>query len=500
MDPESVAAVLRPRRHWESIDLGFTMARTWWRPLWGAWILTVLPLQALVWLVLASEPLAAIAVLWWLKALFDRVPLFVLSRALFGATPSPTDVVRALPTLARLHPTALLWGRLEPSRSLHLPVWQLEGLTGAERARRGRVLARTVETPASWLTVGCLGLATSFFIGALALGWLLAPEAAGLSPELLLERALDGGEPNGAIAWVAACHLFAVGVVEPLYVAGGFGLYINRRTHLEGWDIEVAFRRLARRLTSRERPSRTLGPLTALLCLALGSGSVQAQPVQEGADPATTIEQVLAHEDFGPEQTRTRWSWPWLEDFFSASDDDWSPSCGDGLNGGGLAGPGLAGLLELALWALAGIGVAVLVVWLGRRLQDPAWRRASAESTALPDLIRGHDALPDVLPSDVPRAALALWESGEHAAALGMLYAGALLDLVTHRGLDIPRAATEGDCVDAVRRAPGGPLAAYFSELTRAWLQTAYAHRRPAGDQVRALIATWSQHFQGVAP
>ena len=40
--------------------------------------------------------------------------------------------------------------------------------------------------------------------------------------------------------------MFAICVVEPLYVAGGFGLYLNRRTELEAWDIEIAFRRIDR--------------------------------------------------------------------------------------------------------------------------------------------------------------------------------------------------------------------------------------------------------------
>ena len=39
-------------------------------------------------------------------------------------------------------------------------------------------------------------------------------------------------------------------VWEPIYVACGFSLYLNRRTHLEAWDIELAFRRLRQRLLS----------------------------------------------------------------------------------------------------------------------------------------------------------------------------------------------------------------------------------------------------------
>jgi len=37
---------------------------------------------------------------------------------------------------------------------------------------------------------------------------------------------------------------------EPIYVACGFSLYLNRRTVLEAWDLELVFRRLRQRLSS----------------------------------------------------------------------------------------------------------------------------------------------------------------------------------------------------------------------------------------------------------
>ncbi len=40
-------------------------------------------------------------------------------------------------------------------------------------------------------------------------------------------------------------NLIALSIIEPLYVAAGFTLYLNRRTHLEAWDIELAFRSIA---------------------------------------------------------------------------------------------------------------------------------------------------------------------------------------------------------------------------------------------------------------
>ncbi len=47
---------------------------------------------------------------------------------------------------------------------------------------------------------------------------------------------------------------------EPVYVACGFSLYLNRRTVLEAWDLELVFRRLRQRLSN----------VASLLLLALG--------------------------------------------------------------------------------------------------------------------------------------------------------------------------------------------------------------------------------------
>ena len=41
----------------------------------------------------------------------------------------------------------------------------------------------------------------------------------------------------------ALAYAVSVAVVEPFYVAAGFGLYLNRRVELEAWDLEQEFRR-----------------------------------------------------------------------------------------------------------------------------------------------------------------------------------------------------------------------------------------------------------------
>ena len=49
-------------------------------------------------------------------------------------------------------------------------------------------------------------------------------------------------------------YFLAMSISEPIYVAAGFMLYLNRRTDLEAWDMEIALRQLAGRLARKVAP------------------------------------------------------------------------------------------------------------------------------------------------------------------------------------------------------------------------------------------------------
>src|SRR5688572_18807991 len=86
MQPANIAVALRRRSPWEAIDLGLTMLQRWWRQVYAPLLLVGAPLVAAafgiawyfghIWL--------AIVLVWWLKPLYDRIVLHVLSRAVFG--------------------------------------------------------------------------------------------------------------------------------------------------------------------------------------------------------------------------------------------------------------------------------------------------------------------------------------------------------------------------------------------------------------------------------
>ena len=249
MRPEALTVQLRPRLPYEAIDLGLALVQTHARALYAAWAAVLVPVIALATLLSVLWPdqdWIWWTLLWWLKPLYDRVLLRVLSHGVFGETVRARTVWRSIPGFFRgglLR--ALTWGRLSAVRSFLLPVWQLEGLRGAARKRRIAVLGRGSRGAAVWLTVTCVHLEMALGFAAFILVLAMLPAEANVS----LTSLVDGAPlPLWMAVWTNAAYLVGLLLIEPLYVAAGFTLYLNRRTELEGWDLELAFRQIAARV------------------------------------------------------------------------------------------------------------------------------------------------------------------------------------------------------------------------------------------------------------
>ncbi|MBL4847911.1 MAG: DUF4129 domain-containing protein [Planctomycetes bacterium] len=519
MDLEAVAAVIRPREPYEAIDLGFGLARNFARQIWLPWLICVVPIQLLIVGVFWNfNWFLGLLLLWWIKPLFDRLPLFVLSRALFGATPKVRDVIRAFPKmLIRQLFWALTVQRLDPRRAFRLPVWELEGLPFKQRGRRLKVLDRGQETPAFVLSFLCNQMQWGIAIGLFLLVNMLIPSQMGIN----LVEEFGRGWPDhvpfliSALAWL--CYLIADAIVSPLYVAGGFALYINRRTHLEGWDVQLAFQRLAKRLAKieakepRQVASGRLGAVAILLCLSL-SGVVQAQdldsvplgpeptPVAAGpagsktqdAPPAEVLKKVYGRKEFGGKrksQARqlNKGATSWLDDLFG----------GCGLSKGCGTGPprGAGDVCMLMGSAIGAFLVVAMVAWLFRYrarlsllLATPSEPERN-EGVVVPEVLMGLDLRAESLPDDIARAAAKAQAKGDAREALSLLYRGALARLIPDLELKIDASATEGDCLAGVKKARGP--AKYFARLTKQWQLVAYGHRDLDASEIEALCAEY---------
>jgi hypothetical protein len=455
VQPADIAIALRRRSPWEAMDLGLTMLQRWWRQVYLPHLLVALPL----------------VLVWWLKPVYDRVVLHVLSRAVFGELQSTRAVLAAAKEWLRTGVVQSLVLRavwFDLNRSFNLPVRQLEGQRGrAARERRG-VLGRRVGSYSIALTLVCLALEVMVLWTSLGLlAHLFLPAKADEGKGLL---ELVFGDTDNAAEVIgfedAFAYSAAVLILEPFYVAAGFALYLNRRTLLEGWDIEVALRRIAQR------------HMAAFVVVVLGIFAVATPPQAHAQekDAKSEIREVLKAKEFGYHKDVKRWERR-ERDKPGGFDTTWLRAIGYALAKAG----------EVLMWLGAGALIAYALWWAARML--PRGGAPPPEPYRAPAALFGMELAPQTLPPDVGAAAAALAGEGRLREALSLLYRGALSELVHKRGVQLLASHTEGDVIRL-----SGELS-YLQSLINAWQRCAYARRMPAAGEVEQLAADYGKAF-----
>ncbi|MGZ3181187.1 MAG: hypothetical protein ACXU8N_02000 [Telluria sp.] len=508
---EALRLDLRPRRPLQAADLGLALLRAHGGAAWRAWLVLWLIPGALVVLASALFPAALWlwVPLWWIRPWIERAPLYVLARAVFGEQVGWRDAVRAWPReLGGGWFRLLTWWRIAmPGRGLYQPVWQLEGARGSPASQRIAVLGRSGTGAAAWM----FGVACASFEGVLAFGAIglvsLFAHSATLNPFTLLLHATDA---RWEAALVSAAWVAASAVIGPVYVAGCFTLYLNRRATLEAWDIELRLRQV-------RRPAAVRGGLALVLAGVLLAAALPA-PRAQAAAPAPRCEVDRASPDMarparGAAQDAAQAALRARVDALYDTDDlrgwrcetDWRLRFhwNDKENKRSRVDtpPWMAWAAEALL-----IGAALGVLgWLAYRYRDRlAAVLARLDARRTPTAIAGLDITPDSLPADVAAQAMALWQRGEARPAFALLYRATLSRLVHDDGLQVPPGATEGDCLRlaGAARAKGslrGSRYAVTAQVTHDWLAGAYAHRWPAADDFAQRCAAWRAAFGAAA-
>jgi hypothetical protein len=479
---EQLGMVLRPRISWEALDLGFLLVwHTLW-PLYRLWLALFIPFATLLYVVcsLFEMPWLAPLFLWWLKPVFDRILLHFFSHALFGEYPSIGATVRHIHTLLKSRVLlALTLGRFDFARSFRLPVWQLEGLSTTAGRKRVHLLEKGARNQAVLLTVICLHFEWLLYLSAAGLIYLFMP----VHYEWPWEDMLFGDADNLALwLWLGqiVLTLLSMAIIEPLYVAAGFTLYLNRRTQLEGWDIELAFRQIARRLTLL-----CVGVIVPVLLLGMSSTPLSAHT----PDPKEVIGEILAHEDFA----QGYWSHTWeaKETFDTETLDAPLWNMGEGFQ---LFLGSVVQIFEIILWALVAYTLFVLLR-LALRYSDFIRRPPPTPTTPIVLPEWGVLQAPQRISGDPSARALTLIQQGELVQAVYLLYFAALQVLRERDGFNPGEGATEGERLRLFKAQYHGALCTYFSELTRAWQYSAYARRPPVAAYLEQLALEWRQHF-----
>lgn len=537
---DQLNVVLRERSSFEAMELGTALARRQGRTAWGVWLLAGLPLFALfnglAWWHGDAFGWAWLA-MWWCKPVFERITLYVLSRDVFG---DAVGVRQALCAQRQWDVRGfwgyLGWRRLSPFRAVCLPVNLLEGADAAQRAQRRQAVLATAGGPTMVLTVLCLVFEAVLVAGALAAVFLFMPlelmSDSWRAAWDMIQRDTPAWARLGLnlLWWLAAC------TIGPFYVGAGFGMYLNRRSQMEAWDVEISFRRLRARL-QRSAPVAVVVLAVALLPLWPGAvhaqasdGSVPEKPLKHHA--ATPGDEGNVTEATGPNRKQHAQAMPALRKRAQARsnavrqpDDTPAGVFGNApVDTGGfrqavqrayedpLQRPvqtgtrwerntptearetrpdttlppeviaGVAALIALVskwgLWLVVGLLVLVLLLTVRRWLP---WMRGSARRRAPVHSAIAEDSLvlPDTLPPDIATRARHLWREGRPRQALALLYRASVDTVAERTSVVLPPGATEGQVLRASRRMPEAADRDAFAAVVRLWQYAAYADRLP---------------------
>ncbi len=496
MNLESVTAELRPRGPWEAMDLGARMVRRDAGVIYRAWFIVTLPLLivASLGIVYLSIPGWILLAYWWLEPLTDGPILHIISQRLFGGDTDTRSALRNVPAHARRNIVFLLTPlRFHFARSLAIPVTQLEGLRGERRRARARVLNNVALNHGIGLTTAYQHLMLCLYFGVILFGYLLVPEEYRDTLGSTWINTFIGGGDTTTAGNLLTLYIFyiAQSILHPWYVGAGFGLYINCRTMLEAWDIEVAFRRMLQRRTARAGAAVAA---FAMVCAGLAEPArAEVRDVEPYWQPEAVARAAAAvFDDESLDQYETVEEWRRLD---RAEEKESAPNP-SGLNRffetlGRIAST----IVELGLWFALALALLLAFVtrrhWLPYLRYEPGEARAPRRRIVLDSGVITAEALPH----DLPAAVLGLWSRGERREALSLLYRGSVFSTVERHGVRLPRSATEGECVSAVRAQAPAALAAYFDTVVTAWLWCAYGGRAPAEETVQGLCRDWPSHY-----
>ncbi|WP_254574932.1 DUF4129 domain-containing protein [Stenotrophomonas acidaminiphila] len=517
---DQLDVVLRARSQWEAMELGTALVRRHAAAIWTPWLLLTGPVFVLLnlggwWLDAFWLPAL---LMWWLKPVFERIPLYVISRGAFGAVPGTVQTLRAqMHWGVRALPGYLLWRRLGPARALLMPVDLLEGGDAAQRRQRRRVLGGAAYGHATLLTLVCWHFEVMLQVAGIALVFMFVPLDS--LPESLRVAVSLIGSDTPAWVWLGFNLLAwaAMTLIGPFYSGAGFGLYLNRRTQLEAWDVEIAFRRLRARLAQAAPLVLVLVMGLAMLPLAAPvhaqdaataapaahdnhkTGGSQATAAATPADVfgAAQVDTAgfrqaaaRAYDDpqLGASHTVCRW------ERRNAEADKPQPREFPGGQLFGAVAKLLALLSEAALWILVGALLLVLVLtarWWLPWLRGSGRRRREAESKVTAHALQ----LPDTLPLDILASARRLWHDGKPRHALALLYRASLDELAQRADIVLPPGSTEAQCLRAARRMPQEADRRLFAHMVRTWQYAAYAGRVPSDDAFQALLDALHQQY-----
>ena len=482
MNPFSASALfLRRRSVWEAVDSGVLLWRGSFVHLVPYFVLPVIIAACGLRFLSGDSILLPFLVLWWLKPFFDRLVLHVVSVRFFAGGESSSrfrELRGGLWAARRGLWGDLLWRRFSPWRAACMPIRVLERVGGDQFHARKKALASGGLNFCSFLSFICLSLEIFLLISKIVFTVVITLTffPAGLN------HVWNISEITLTLIFAAFCFNYIL--VGSLYVCMGFGLYINSRVEVEGWDLQLLFQKFAGNSATSTIPvpeiKRGITAFSLFLLLALPQAAYSDSPPPDEArfsfmeglpSPDTrsleALESILASPDFGG--FREGWGLrfrererveraplpeidvaPWLERVRQ------------------VFGYVLRGIAALAIAAFS----LFALYWYWKNRQKGMFLFRS----------EGKNYINPLFSPESPQALFARAEDffgrGNSREAWAACLAGCIASYRKYHSLSFPADATEHDCLALLRQSLPAE-AEGFDALARNWILFAYGGRPP---------------------
>lgn len=261
MKLDKLTVHVRPISADEAIELGLMMARAWYGRLFGLWVGRLFVVGAVLLVVSIGiyylqfgASLDTYALGWFFVLMYVFKPVFevnillFLSRRLFD---DEFDGDLAYPLTPKTIFDLCVRYRLSLQRPVVMAVYLLEGQRGKALSSRVSVLSRGRNNALVRHTVAFFVMEWLLYVTGAVFVW----QWLGSNP--LLTTSIQGISYVWEDVLFTSWLILVQGIIAVFFVASGFSLYVCRRSLLEGWDIELGFRRLAQRFL--EQKSRQEG-------------------------------------------------------------------------------------------------------------------------------------------------------------------------------------------------------------------------------------------------
>ncbi len=466
--------VLRERNFFESTDLAVLLFRRF-LPVIAATFGACFALVSCVTLALLGPvwPWLPAVVVWWLKPLWERIVMAPVGLLFFNPAAEPLTL---LGSLKRVFSRELFAGLTFFRVNFFLPY--LLPVDMYERPDRPRMSERC-----RWLYKGISGQLFGLSLVFLVLDFMLFFSFfSGL--DFFFSSGLFGTREEGSMFtdWVPLnlCWFASLLVTTPLYQLSAFALYINRRTLHEGWDLRLAFGKLAKNTGSKPNPL-ALVAIALTLSLFSGGRAEAAEAAETGASALAgesyeaRLERIIGDKEFGETKqvgTLRFKKRQESEEPVSETDTEANPFTFFSAN-----------VIRFIALAAGSIAVVFIVVFLVRR----QGKRQKAAECAMPADVR--------LSADDKRKftmglaqSLDAWERSDQRLSLACLYNVGIRMARTCFGIEVPESATEGSCLAILGRSRAdADFVGLFARITKAWIRVSWSNRSIDDETFRQL-------------